>query len=163
SEEQFQGVTIGDGADAPNSLVLLVNAGSRNQAASSLVQGDELDKAKILDVPQGKTTFRYLDCQGARFDQARFDQAYFPNGICGEGGVFDVSRFTDVPPEQVRTVFASSEPLTDPPVRIDVRWVEYKPGSFVVNLPDDLQPRFGGRFNEARFGQSKDEPELFQG
>ena len=39
----------------------------------------------------------------------------------------------------------------------------HHPGAFQVNLPADLPPRFGGRFNEARFGQGEGTPELYPG
>lgn len=162
-EERYSGVTIGVGTAGESSLVRQINADSKHTSASTLVHAEELDKGAILSVPRGRTSFRYLDCQGSRFDQARFDEAHFPDGVCGERGIFDVSRFTDVPPEQVNTVFASADPLTDPLVKIDFRWVAFNPGSFVVNLPADLPARFGGRFNEARFGQAKDKPELYAG
>jgi hypothetical protein len=162
-EERYTGVTIGGGTNDEHALVTRINAGTKSAKASALVHAQELDKAIVLKVPRGKTSFRYLDCQGARFNQARFDQSYFPDGICGERGIFDVSRFTDVPPEQVKAVFASEDPSKDPPVKVEFRWVEFKPGTFSVNLPADLPARFGGRFNEARFGQAKDKPELYAG
>ena len=166
--EHYLRVTIGGGND-DDSLVRRINAGDGNIRASTLIRAQELDKATILSLPRGQTTFRYLDCVGSRFDLARFDHARFPDGLCGERGVFDVSRFTHVPPEKVNAVFAS-EPIEDPPVQIDFRWETYQPGTFTVNLPADLLPRFGARFNDARFSQSKEEPgkskdapELFAG
>jgi len=48
-------------------------------------------------------------------------------------------------------------------VEIDFRWETHQPGTFTVNLPADLLPRFGGRFNEVRFSQSREQPEVFAG
>jgi len=161
--ETYRGVTIGVGTDDERSLVRQMIGGTKHKGASGLVHAEELDKAAILNLPRGRTSFRYLDCQGSRFDYARFDHSRFPDGICGERGVFDVSRFTDVPPEHVKAVFASADPLTDPPVKIYFQWKTFNPASFAVNLPADLPARFGGRFNEARFGHAEDKPELYAG
>ncbi len=161
--EKYLGVTIGVGATGEDSLLSQLNVGAQGVAASKLVRAEEFAKASVLSLPRGKTIFRYLDCLGSRFNQARFDHSRFPDGVCGERGIFDVSRFTHVPPERIRAVFASSDPLSDPPVKIEFRWTIFQAGSFVVNLPADLPARFGGRFNETRFGQNKDAPELYAG
>ncbi|HWP52652.1 MAG TPA: hypothetical protein VN476_00890, partial [Pyrinomonadaceae bacterium] len=160
--ETYLRVTIGNGEEDENSLVRRINAGASKVNASTMVRAVEQAKGTILSLPRGQTTFRYLDCVGSRFDHAKFDRARFPDGLCGERGVFDVSRFTHVPPEKINAVFAY-EPIEDPPVQIDFRWETYQPGTFTVNLPADLLPRFGARFNEARFSQSKDGPEVFAG
>ncbi len=160
--ENYPRATIGDGETDEDSLVRRINAGAANVNASTLVRTVELEKATILSLPRGRTTFRYLDCIGSRFDRAKFDYARFADGLCGERGVFNVSRFTHVPPEKINAVFAC-EPIEDPPVQIDFRWETYQPGTFTVNLPADLLPRFGARFNEARFSQSQDAPEVFAG
>lgn len=159
--EPYLGVSIGVGTTDADSLVGRINGFSGDE--SKLVRGEELDKAVVLSVPQGKTRFRYLDCLGSRFDRAWFDRSHFPNGFCGERGVFDVSRFSNSPPEKLRAVFASSKPFSEPPVRIEFRWDTFSAGAFVVNLPADLPPRFGGRFDEARFGQEKNSPKVHQG
>jgi hypothetical protein len=159
--ERYLRVSIGVGAMAEDSLVRSISAGSKAAPASTLVSAVELDKSTILSLPRGKTSFRYLDCLGSRFDRARFDHSYFPDGVCGEPGIFDVSCFAQVPPDAVEAVFAAKDRTADPPVKITVQWVTYDAGAFVVNLPADLPPRFGGRFNEARFGQTKGAPELY--
>jgi hypothetical protein len=162
-EEKYPGVTIGVGATGEDSLVYQINAGTQSVPASKLVRAEEFDQATVLSLPVGKTVFRYLDCLGSRFEQARFNRSRFPDGVCGERGIFDVSRFTHAPPERIKAVFASADPLSDPPVKIDFRWEIFQAGAFVVNLPADLPARFGARFNETRFGQSKDAPELYEG
>ncbi len=159
--ENYLGVSIGVGTTDADSLIGKINGFSGD--ASELVRGDELDKTLVLSLPRGRTTFRYLDCLGSRFDHARFDRSHFPNGFCGERGVFDVSRFSNAPPERIKPVFASSKPFDEPPVTIEFRRETFSAGAFVVNLPADLPPRFGGRFDEARFGQDKDAPEVHQG
>src|SRR5690606_33604456 len=57
-------------------------------------------------------------------------------------------------------VYGSIHAQPDPPVEITFRWQRYQPGVFEVNLPAELPERFGGRFNETRFGSAQ--PELFQ-
>jgi hypothetical protein len=160
-----------------------INVGSETAAPSELVQGDELDKALVLNLPTGTTIFRYLDCRGSRFDHAFFNKSRFaggcfdhgidppPNPCCAERGIFDVSRFNNAPPEKIGAVFASGNPFPEPPVNIDFRWQKFSAGSFVVNLPADLPARFGARFDEARFGgdqasaegQDKDSPDNYKG
>jgi len=152
-KESYFGVTIGAGNES-DSLTRQLNGASTLAPASALVRGEELDKAIVLGVRTGRTLFRYLDCVGARFDYARFDRSHFPNGFCGERGIFDVSRFSNSPPERIRPVFASAAPLSDPPVTIEFQLDKFGAAAFVVNLPADLPPRFGARFNENRFGEA---------
>lgn len=150
-KESYPGVTIG-AENENDSLTRQVNGASTLAPVSTLVRADQLDKAIVLRVPAGRILFRYLDCLGPRFDYARFNRARFPNGYCGERGIFDVSRFSNSPPEKIRAVFASAPPLSDPPVKIDFQLDKLGAAAFVVNLPADLPPRFGARFNESRFG-----------
>ena len=181
--ESYSGVSIGAGTTDEHSLVWQINVGSETAAPSELVQGDELDKALVLNLPTGTTIFRYLDCRGSRFDHAFFNKSRFaggcfdhgidppPNPCCAERGIFDVSRFNNAPPEKIGAVFASGNPFPEPPVNIDFRWQKFSAGSFVVNLPADLPARFGARFDEARFGgdqasaegQDKDSPDNYKG
>lgn len=162
-EENYRCVTIATGARDEDDLVRQINVSTGKIKASALVAADELDKATVLSLVRGTSTFRYLDCVGSRFGCAVFDHSRFPDGVCGERGIFGVSRFSNAPPERVNAVFAPSDPLSDPPVEIEFRWVVHQPGTFVVNLPSDLPARFGARFNEARFSQEKDKPELYAG
>jgi hypothetical protein len=152
-KEDYRGVTIG-AENENDSLARQLNGASKLAPASALVRADQLDKAIVLRVPTGRTLFRYLDCLGPRFDYARFNRARFPNGNCGERGIFDVSRFSNSPPERIRAVFAGAPPLTDPPVTIDFQLEKFGTAAFLVNLPADLAPRFGARFNESRFGEA---------
>src|SRR5215212_2172183 len=162
-EEHYSRVTIGTGSRDQDDLVRQINIGANKAQASNLVRAVGLDKVTVLSLRRGTSTFRYLDCVGSRFGCAVFDHARFPDGMCGERGIFGVSRFTNAPPERVNAVFAPSDPVSDPPVEIEFRWLVHQPGTFVVNLPEDLPARFGARFNEARFSQAKGQPELYAG
>jgi hypothetical protein len=159
-EERYPGVTIGLGRAGRESLAWQINAGPR---ASRLVAAEELDKGTALRLPRGRSRWRYLDCDASRFDQVHFDAVRFAGGRCHDRVVFDVSRFAHVPPDPVAAVFASSDPSLAPPAEVVLRWANYRPGAFRVHLPVDLPARFGGRFNESRFGQAEDAPELYPG
>jgi len=150
-EERFDAVTVGAGQEDPDSLVARVNG----VEGSRLVEARELDPATVLTVLPGASEWRYVDCQGTRYDESNFDQARFSGGGCDDRGVFDVSRFSRTPPEPVRGVFAAASPLPDPPVTVAFAWDRARPGTFVVNLPEDLPERFGGLFNEARFAKGE--------
>jgi hypothetical protein len=155
--ERYAGVTIGVGTQAPDSLVRQINT-----RPSQLVKAEELDKGTVLTLPRGRSEWIYGDCYSSRFNQARFDAARLAGGRCDDRGVFNVSRFAHVPPEPVAAVFASSDPSPDPAVEVVFRWSCHQPGVFAVNLPADLPARFGGRFNQARFGQKANAPEMYE-
>lgn len=160
----YKGVTIGNGTQRPDSLVWQVNLGPH---FSRLAKADEFDKGTVLTLPCGRSYWFYSECEGSRFNRVRFNEAYFTGGQCIDRGVFNVSRFTNLPYEPVKTVFASSVPLKDLFIEVSFQWKSHQPGAFVVNLPKDLPARFGGRFNEARFGQGLDnqgniKPELYK-
>jgi hypothetical protein len=117
--------------------------------------------APPLLLPRGRTEWIYLECSGSRFDQADFNEARFAGGACSGPGVFDVSRFVPGPgPDQA--AFAATGSAA-PEVEVTLGWQSHRPGAFVVNLPEELPARFGGRFNEARFGTGLETPELFPG
>jgi hypothetical protein len=101
-----------------------------------------------LTLPRGRTEWLYVEGLGSRFDQALFDEARFAGFPCTEVGIFDASRFS--PAEPVSPVFAPAP--TGPSAEVVLRWSNHRPGAFAVNLPADLPSRFGGRFDEARFG-----------
>jgi hypothetical protein len=155
--EAYAAVTIGGNPATPLALVRQIQ-----ERPSRIVRAASWPKTTVLSLPQGRTTWRYLDCYGPRFDYARFDEAYFPGGLCPERGVFNVSRFANAPPEPVKAVFTSIYDLPDPPVNVVFEYGRYQPGAFLVRLPADLPERFGGRFNQSRFGQGKEKPELYE-
>ncbi|MDZ8055391.1 MAG: hypothetical protein RMX68_025020 [Aulosira sp. ZfuVER01] len=156
-EETYKIVTIGVSSSDEYSLVRQINISNSAQ----LVKVEELDKATVLSISPGKSEWVYLDCYGSRFDRANFNSSYFPDGVCCERGVFNISRFVSEPPDLVNAVFTASDTLPDPGVEVVFDWVSHRSGAFIVNLPADLQDAFGGKFNEARFSQGKDEPELY--
>lgn len=100
---------------------------------------------------------------GLRPATSQIDQEGSPTtcGICRERGVFDVSRFAAQPPGEVLAVFATATPEAEPQLELTVGWDRHQPGAFCVNLPIDLPERFGGRFNQAYFGQTDSKPEQY--
>jgi len=156
--ESYVSVTIGGDIDE-DSLVSKINGG---QNPSQWIRARLLEKANVLRLPRGRSLWRYLDCTSDRFDDAVFDQAHFAGGICIERGIFDVSRFNNSPPEDIQTVFTSLPPLTDPEVKVAMTWMEHRRGAFEVHLPADLPEKFGGRFDQGRFGRSSNQPELYE-
>ncbi|MEJ2559960.1 MAG: hypothetical protein P8186_27825, partial [Anaerolineae bacterium] len=158
--EEYTGVTIGVDPVAADALTRQINVDPEKR--SRLVTAVLLNKADVLRLPKGRSDWVYLDCGVARFNEANFDQAHFPGDICEERGIFNISRFSNSPPEGIKAVFASAEPRTDPPTKVEFSWQIHQPGAFQVNLPADLPPRFGGRFNQARFGQGPDSQEKYE-
>ena len=128
---------------------------------SALVVAETLPKSEALRLPLGRSDWLFLDCYAPRFDSARFDRAVFPGKVCLDRGVFDLSRFNLSPPEIERVVFTSVHDLPDPQVAVRFEMVRYQPGAFQVRLPADLPERFGGRFNQSRFGQGAGKPQVF--
>lgn len=150
--ETYTAVTIGrEDIDSQDSLIWQL------QRHSKLVKGELWDK--VLPLPMGRSVWRYLDCLDSRYNRDNYNAARFAGGMCYEPGVFNVSRFA-AQPESVIAVYGSIHAQPDPPVEITFRWQRYQPGVFEVNLPAELPERFGGRFNETRFGSAQ--PELFQ-
>jgi hypothetical protein len=157
ASETYDHVTLG-GEPGAESLAWQLNSGPR---ASRFARARALDKASVLELPRGRSRLRYLSCASARFDEAFFDEALFAGGVCHDRGIFDVSRFDNSPPESSRPVFASRATVTDPEVELALAWVEHRPGAFELILPADLPDRFGGRFNQARFGRRSAKPETY--
>jgi hypothetical protein len=111
-----------------------------------------------LLLPRGRSRWLYLECGASRFDEAQFGAAAFAGGPCSAWAIFDASGFAG-PEDGEEALFAPSGPPPDPPVEVALRWRSHQPGAFRVNLPADLPPRFGGRFDSLRFGPAG--PELF--
>jgi hypothetical protein len=163
-EESYEGITIGDSIKAEDSIFWQINVGPRS---SGLVAAEEFDKATVLRFPQGPSEWRYLECHSSRFNQACFDSDRFAGMGCGDCwcasyGVFDISSFSNRPLDRVASIFAPSGLLPDPAAEVAFTWESHTPGAFTVNLPADLPERFGGRFNQSRFGQAEGKPELYE-
>ncbi|HMH53347.1 MAG TPA: hypothetical protein VK548_24140 [Candidatus Acidoferrum sp.] len=154
--ETYRRVTIGDVPASGDGLTARIMG-----APSQLVQAEDVDKAAALALPRGRTAWTYTECYAARFDHARFDAARFAGGGCFERAIFNVSRFPRRPPGAEAPVFGHAGPIDDPPVDVTFRWTRHAPGTFVLNLPDDLPERFGGRFNDACFGSRSDASESY--
>ena len=122
-------------------------------------------RAAALTVRRGRNRWSWTECDAARFDAAVFDTDRFAGGPCTEKAVFDVSRFAaplgdDSPDAPVPAVFAASATV-EPTGRVHVTWDAHTAGAFEVNLPGDLDRRFGEPFDVARFGSVG--PERFEG
>jgi len=155
--EARQGVTIGTGAERADDLTRrIVSEGSQ------LVVASDVEKAALLELPPGRSEWIFLECLASRYDEADFDQATFADGLCVERGLFDVSRFANAPPETVVAVFAEAGP-PETVAAGSASWTVHAAGAFVVNLPADLLPRFGGRFDEERFAVGADAAETYEG
>jgi hypothetical protein len=119
------------------------------------------DPADALRIVRGRSAWAYMECLGTRFDRAHFDLDHFSGGPCAEIGVFDASSWGRVAGAAVHAVFGDAAATPEPSVDVTVRWTRHAPGRFAVNLPADLPARFGGRFNEGRFGSGADQVERY--
>jgi hypothetical protein len=154
TEESYPFVTVGEGAES-DSLVAYINAGTKFGEASKLLKAAEYDKSTALSLPQGRSNWLYIDCEDSRFDEAVFNRSAYAGGACREQGVFDVSRFDSA-------LFASGDPRPSA-AQVGMTWDTYQAGAFTLDVPGDLPEKFGGRFNEARFGQTSSAPEAYEG
>jgi hypothetical protein len=123
----------------------------------------------LLGVRRGLNAWSFSECRAARFDSAYFDSDHFAGQAGSEEAVFGLSYFgpQDNHPD---AVFASSATRT-PTAEIRVDWDSHQAGAFTVNLPAELDERFGVSFGagglgatatgNARFGAAV--PELHAG
>ncbi|GJH28935.1 hypothetical protein [Caballeronia novacaledonica] len=152
----FDAVTL-DPRSGTRSLVARIAAGDGRIAAWDCAP------AAALRLPEGRSRWTLLACRGDRFDHALYDFAHFAGGACDEAAVFDLSRFNapgDIaaPPSR-HLVRARFGPLAaQPSVTVTARWLSHAPGRFTVNLPADLPPKFGARFNQAHFASIEAKP-----
>jgi hypothetical protein len=161
--ETYERVTIG-AADGYRPLEWAL-------AESQLVRAERAEKRDALALQPGDSTWRFLDALSARYDrtdyydpsQPKDQRPVFPGLVFTEYGVFNVSRFANRPPELLAAAYAPGEGPYGESVHIHLEWLRYRPGAFQVNLPEDLPARFGGRFNGARFGQRRGQPERYDG
>jgi hypothetical protein len=165
--ERYTNVTIGNGTSEHDSLVWQLNDAPAQQddevKRSELVRAQELDKSTALRLPRGRSRWRYMDCEIPRFDEAAFGpETRFPGCECCERGIFDVSHLAVLEPrEPAVAVFAPLSLETEPQVEVRFHWESHRLGACVVILPADLPARFGGYFDQARFGQEEGHPETF--
>jgi hypothetical protein len=169
--EKYAGVLIGRG---PSSDSLTIRIATK---PSELVHAEERDKADALKLVIGTSEFIYTNCHASRFDSAKFpnepergsgdffnaEDARFSGGTCREWALFDISRFSDAPPENEAAYFGPPFPMADPAVNLQVNWTRFQPGAFTVNLPADLDEQFGARFDQGRFGLPKGAAEQYEG
>ncbi|HEX2029499.1 MAG TPA: hypothetical protein VHF25_16035, partial [Nitriliruptorales bacterium] len=137
-------VTVVDGVVA---ATITDEAGTRPVPPASILLHGRADH--LLRLTRGRNRFAFLECDAARFDDARFDADVFAGGDCTEIGIFDASRFSAAP--DIRTAFAGAG-HSMPRSRLTARWDEHRAGALVVNLPDRLDERYGARFGEGRLG-----------
>lgn len=145
----------------PDDRILVGPIGTQVNSRSSLARALEEEKGTALSLPRGRSEWRYMDCQGARFNMVNLDESRFAGGYCTDRAVFDVSRFAGLPGDTVCAVYAGAGDISDPEVDIEFVWADYRPGCFTVNLPADLPERFGESFNSIRLGGG--EPETYPG
>lgn len=158
-EEAFSAVTIGEDPARPESLAWQMQFGAHPSRLARPIQRPE---GEALLLERGRSTWIYLECDSSRFDQADFNQSAFAGGRCVEVGIFDVSHFA-LDAEAMDTVFAAGEPSQASGTDVKLEWIHHQPGAFEVNLPADLPPRFGGRFDQARFASQDGAPEVYPG
>ncbi|MEV8377688.1 hypothetical protein AB0P21_33425 [Kribbella sp. NPDC056861] len=125
--------------------------------------------ANLLGVRRGLNAWSFSECRAARFDSAYFDADHFAGQAGSEEAVFNLSYFGPQD-EHPDAVFASSATRT-PTAEIRVDWDSHQAGAFTVNLPAELDERFGVSFGaggvgatatgNARFGAAV--PELHAG
>ncbi len=124
--------------------------------ASWTVPGDRIETAGpgILVVRRGANVWSFSECLAARFDVAVFDADRFAGGPCTEDAVFDLSRFGPAG-DWAEAVFADGP--HGPTAELTVRWDAHAAGRLTVNLPAELDRRFGFAFGDGRFGNGEPE------
>lgn len=128
-----------------------------------LVRAEIFAASDALTLSRGKSARVLMHCLAARFDHARFNAARFAGGPCLQQGVFDVSRFAETPRAAVTPVFAPVDAYPGVTADVEIAWHEHEAGAAEINLPLDLPPRFGARFNMDRFAIASDAPESVPG
>jgi hypothetical protein len=129
-----------------------------------------LQPEDVLILPTGESHWQYDDCYGDRFNQTYFGsrkrRKSFPDAHAGHFGggklcrslaIFNSSRFNSEKDnlEEVDsiTVFGSQKAVDTPQASVHFSYQTHQPGHFELQIPSDLPPQFGGRFNQMRFAQ----------
>ena len=159
TKETYEGVTIGSGDSVSHGLNWQVNIGPEK---SALIKAAAFNKSDFLALPRGRSEWVFMTCQVARFNDAYFNEDHFAGGICYETGVFNASRFSNAPPENIAAVFGDQSKPAGETTDITGPWQQHNPGEFAVNLPVDLNERYGGKFNESRFSIPMGPQSLFE-
>jgi len=115
--------------------------------------------AAALSLPPGSSQWQYTECYASRFDMDTFDTARFAGGQCRTYAIFDLSRFVGDGKEPEVAVFASGLGVVDAGVHVRMDWAPHLPGRFELVLPYDLERKYGGRFDEARFAEPAETPQ----
>ncbi len=123
-----------------------------------------------LQIPSGESRWQYTDCVGDRFDAAHLARrprgaraatlpvlpGRFAGGpVCHTPATFDQSRFYQPDRPDTENVFGSRTAPAEPTGTSAFAFQQYQAGRFELQLPADLPPQFGGRFNSARFGHAE--------
>ena len=167
--EVYKGVTIGQGS-GDGSLTANINVGVTFKSFSRLVKAEEISKGSALALPRGLSQWSYTECDGPRYDEARFydpeavtspdaDVEYrYPGKFCEQVGVYNLSRYGQSGDQRADCPMPLYGAFPSPaasPVKVTANWQNYQPGSFVVNLPADLDERFGARFNQSFYASGQ--------
>ncbi|MFQ3664127.1 MAG: hypothetical protein SNJ69_17265, partial [Chloroflexaceae bacterium] len=124
--------------------------------------------AAVLSLPMGASRWQYTDCYGDRFNAAFYGRrrrrgrqppllvvpAHFAGGeLCHAPGIFNQSRYARNQAEDplYHTIFGSRSAAARPQASSVFVYQVHEAGRFELELPADLPPQFGGRFNQARF------------
>ncbi len=159
--ETFAGVALaGPAALQELSLVWRINVAP---APSAFVSARLSLQADGLNVERGGNEWIYVDCLSSRFDHSFFNEAHFAGSPCLEQGVFNVSRFAETPRAATTPVFARIPEPDALPAAIGLQFDNHRPATVRINLPADLTPRYGARFNEDRFALRQDAPVILSG
>ncbi|WP_020579048.1 hypothetical protein [Actinopolymorpha alba] len=124
--------------------------------ATRTVPRDRIETAGtgVLVVRRGTNAWSFSECRAARFDSVVLDADRFAGGPCREDAVFDLSRFGPAV-DGADAVFADGP--HEATAELTARWDEHAAGALTVNLPAELDPRFGAAFGEGRFGSGEPE------
>ena len=164
ASEFYPAVTIGESASSPFSFEQQLIFG---QTPSKLARAFSLEKSAILKLEKGKSSWCFVECDSSRFNVSHFSDnnnhfSRFSGGISFERGLIGISNADYQPPQRLSAAFAGVSNNDTHINYVDFNFQPHMPGTMRVNLPADLSPRFGGRFNEAIFGVPGDKPEVFE-
>jgi len=150
----------------------------------------EYRHAGLLLTP-GRSRWQYHECYANRYEQPdaqkvsthpRLSQYEEPphrpeeRALCAQTtcfaggfpcylyGIYNATHYGSTDPAFVNDFRTMYAPSTWETTAVNVRFTlfENQAGSLAVSLPADLPERFGGRFNQARFGLPVDNPEVFE-